>query len=131
VEEILRWTSATLYNRRTATRDTELAGVPIRQGDKVTLWWASANRDEEVFTDPFRFDIRRDPNPHVTFGHRSHFCLGAGLARMEIRVLLDQVLDRLEDVALSGPIERVRTNKHAGVSRMPVTFRARPDHPDG
>ncbi len=96
VEEILRWTSATLYNRRTATRATELGGQPIAAGDKVTLWWPSANRDESVFDDPFRFDIRRNPNPHVTFGHRTHFCMGANLARMEIRVILDEVLDRLD-----------------------------------
>jgi len=123
VEEILRWTSATLYNRRTATGDTELGGQPIRQGDKVTLWWPSANRDETVFEDPFRFDIRRDPNPHLTFGYRSHFCLGANLARMEIRCILDEVLDRLEGFTLAGPVERARTNKHAGVCQVPMTFR--------
>jgi cytochrome P450 len=94
-------------------------------GDKVTLWWPSANRDESVFDEPFRFDIRRNPNPHVTFGHRSHFCMGANLARMEIRVILDEVLDRLENVALVGPVVRVRTNKHAGVWRVPVEFSVR------
>ena len=125
VEEILRWTSATLYNRRTATRATELRGHAIAEGDKVTLWWASANRDESVFDDPFRFDIRRDPNPHLTFGHRTHFCLGANLARLEIRVILDEVLDRLEDFELTGPVERVRTNKHAGVWHVPLAFTTR------
>ncbi len=125
VEEILRWTTATLYNRRTATRPTELGGQQIGVGDKVTLWWPSANRDESVFEDPFRFDIRRNPNPHVTFGHRTHFCMGANLARMEIRVILDEVLDRLENVELVGPVVRVRTNKHAGVWRVPVEFTAR------
>ena len=125
VEEILRWTSATLYNRRTATADTELGGQAIRQGDKVTLWWPSANRDEVVFEDPFRFDIRRDPNPHLTFGYRAHFCLGANLARMEIRCIFDELLDRLEGFALAGPVQRDRTNKHAGVRRMPMTFRRR------
>jgi cytochrome P450 len=126
VEEILRWTSATLYNRRTATADTELGGQAIRRGDKVTLWWPSANRDESVFDDPFRFDIRRDPNPHLTFGYRSHFCLGANLARMEIRCIFDELLDRLEGVSLAGPVERARTNKHAGVWHVPLTFRSRP-----
>jgi len=126
VEEILRWTSATLYNRRTATRPTELGGQVIAEGDKVTLWWASANRDASVFDQPFRFDIRRAPNPHLTFGHRTHFCLGANLARMEIRVILDEVLDRLEGFELSGPVERVRTNKHAGVCRVPIRFGRRP-----
>jgi len=125
VEEILRWTTATLYNRRTATCDTELGGRPVRQGDKVTVWWPSANRDESVFELPFRFDIRRDPNPHLTFGARSHFCLGAGLARLEIRCILDELLDRLEGFALTGPVERVRTNKHAGVWHVPMRFRRR------
>jgi cytochrome P450 len=125
VEEILRWTSATLYNRRTATRDTELDGQTIRQGDKVTLWWPSANRDESVFEDPFRFDIRRDPNPHLTFGYRTHFCLGANLARMEIRCILDELLDRLEGFTLAGPVARARTNKHAAVWHVPMTFRPR------
>jgi cytochrome P450 len=128
VEEILRWTSATLYNRRTATRAVEMRGRHIDQGDKVTLWWASANRDETVFQDPFRFDIRREPNPHLTFGHRTHFCLGANLARMEIRLVLGEVLDRLEQFELAGPVERVRTNKHAGVCRVPLTFTPRSDH---
>ncbi len=125
VEEILRWTTATLYNRRTATRDAALAGTPIAAGDKVTLWWASANRDEAVFADPFRFDVRRHPNPHVSFGHRSHVCLGAALARLEIRCVLDEVLDRWDDLALAGPVTRVRTHKHAGVSHVPLTFRPR------
>jgi cytochrome P450 len=125
VEEILRWTSATLYNRRTTTRSTELGGQAIDVGAKVTLWWPSANRDESVFDEPFRFDIGRTVNPHLAFGHRTHFCLGANLARMEIRVILDEVLDRLEDFELTGPVERVRTNKHAGVCRVPMRFRRR------
>jgi cytochrome P450 len=125
VEEILRWTSATLYNRRTATRATELGGRPVAPGDKVTLWWPSANRDESVFDEPFRFDITRAANPHLTFGYRSHFCMGANLARMEIRVVLDELLDRLEGFELTGPVERVRTNKHAGVSHVPMAFRPR------
>jgi cytochrome P450 len=122
VEEILRWSSPTLYNRRTATRDVEVGGCSIRAGDKVTLWWASANRDEEVFEDSFRFDVRRSPNPHLAFGCRSHFCLGANLARMEVRIMLEELLERFEGFHLDGPIERFRTNKHAGVKHMPVTF---------
>ncbi len=125
VEEILRWTTATVYNRRTAIRDTELGGHRIEQGAKVTLWWPSANRHESVFEDPYRFDIRRAPNPHLTFGHRTHFCMGANLARLEIRVMLDELLDRLEGFALTGPIGRVRTNKHAGVCRVPLSFQQR------
>jgi cytochrome P450 len=122
VEEILRWSSPTLYNRRTATRNVEVAGEKIRAGDKVTLWWASANRDEEVFDDPFTFDVRRSPNPHLAFGYRSHFCLGANLARLEIRIMLEELQARFERLSLDAPIERFRTNKHAGVKHMFVTF---------
>ncbi len=125
VEEILRWTSATLYNRRTATADTVLGGQPVRAGDKVTVWWASANRDEAVFADPFRFDITRSPNPHLAFGSRTHHCVGAGLARMELRVMLAALLDRFVAFELAGPVRRVRTNKHAGVASMPVALRRR------
>jgi cytochrome P450 len=126
VEEILRWTSATLYNRRTATTSSEIHGRTIAPGDKVTLWWPSANRDEDVFEHPFDFDIRRNPNPHLTFGHRAHFCLGANLARLEISTLLDELLDRLSNFELVGPVERVRTNKHAGVWHVPLAFSTRP-----
>ncbi|HZU79518.1 MAG TPA: cytochrome P450 [Acidimicrobiales bacterium] len=125
-EEILRWTSPTLYNRRTATRDTELAGVPVAAGDKVTLWWASANRDERIFDDPFRFDVGRRPNPHLAFGYRSHFCLGANLARLEIRIVLEELRARYDGFELTGPVERFRTNKHAGVKHMPVVLHRRP-----
>lgn len=126
VEEILRWSSPTLYNRRTATADVELDGVRIGAGDKVTLWWASADFDGAVFADPQRFDIHRHPNPHLAFGHRVHFCLGAALARLEIRIMLGEVLARFTDFEMVGPIRRVRTNKHAGVSSMPISFRRRP-----
>ena len=125
-EEILRWSSPTLYNRRTATRDAELCGQHIGAGDKVTVWWASANRDESVFLDPFRFDVSRNPNPHLAFGYRGHFCLGAALARIEIRVLLEELVGRFAEIRLDGAIERFRTNKHAGVRRMPVIMRAPP-----
>ena len=124
-EEILRWSSPTLYNRRSATADVEVCGRRIRAGDKVTLWWSSADFDEAAFDEPGRFDIHRDPNPHLAFGHRSHFCLGANLARLEIRIMLEELVTRFSDFALAGPLRRVRTNKHAGVSHMPVTFRRR------
>jgi cytochrome P450 len=120
VEEILRWTSPTTYNRRTATRDTVLAGQPIRAGQKVTHWYPSANRDEAVFADPFRFDVARDPNPHLAFGHGVHHCLGASLARTEIAVVLDALLERNLDFALDGPVEWARSNKHTGMRRLPV-----------
>lgn len=122
VEEILRWASSTPYNRRTATRDVELHGQRIAAGDKVSLWWASANRDETVFTDPYTFDITRNPNPHLAFGRGVHFCLGASLARMEMRVIFDVLLDQVGAVTLTGPIEYVRSNKHAGVRHMPVAL---------
>ena len=93
VEEMVRWTSPSVYKRRTATADVVLGGQMIRAGDKVTVWEMSANRDDAVFADPFRFDVGRDPNPHVGFGHGAHFCLGANLARLEIRVVLEELLD--------------------------------------
>ena len=120
VEEILRWASSTPYNRRTATRDVEIGGEKVRAGDKVTLWWASANRDEAVFADPFRFDVRRIPNPHLAFGHGAHFCLGASLARMETRLIFEEVLERFERIEPAGPVEWTRSNKHTGVRHMPV-----------
>jgi cytochrome P450 len=120
VEELLRWASSTPYNRRTATRDVEVGGRSIRAGDKVTLWWASANRDEDEFDDPFTFDLRRSPNRHLAFGHGSHFCLGARLARMEIAVMLDEVLDSVEEIEITGPIEWTRSNKHTGVRHLPA-----------
>jgi len=125
VEEFLRWASSTPYNRRTATRAVVVGDQTIRAGDKVTLWWASANRDEAVFADPFRFDIRRDPNPHLAFGHGSHFCLGANLARREMHLVFDALLDRFDEIALAGPVEWTRSNKHTGVRHMPVALRRR------
>ena len=120
VDEVLRWASSTPYNRRTATRNVDVGGVTIPAGDKVTLWWASANFDEDVFDTPFTFDIARTPNPHVAFGHGTHFCLGANLARVEIRLVLDAMLDRFDGVVPSGPVERTRSNKHTGVRHAPV-----------
>lgn len=125
VEEILRWASSTPYNRRTATRDLELGGQHVAAGEKVSLWWASANRDDAVFAEPGVFDITRNPNPHLAFGRGVHFCLGASLARMEMRVLFDALLDRVGQVTLTGPMEYVRSNKHYGVRHMPVTIDAR------
>jgi cytochrome P450 len=122
---MLRWASSTPYNRRTATRDTVMADETIRAGDKVTLWWASANRDEDIFPDPFRFDIRRDPNPHLAFGHGSHFCLGATLARLEMRLVFEALLERAAEVRLDGPVEWTRSNKHTGIRHMPVTLTRR------
>ena len=123
VEEILRWASSTPYNRRTATRDVVIGGETIRAGDKVTLWWASANRDEAVFASPFELDVGRAPNPHLAFGHGAHFCLGAALARLEIRVVLEALLGRCRVIESAGPVEWTRSNKHTGLRHMPVVLR--------
>jgi cytochrome P450 len=121
LEEILRFATPVLYFRRTATVDTELRGVKIRAGDKVTFWYVSANFDEDVFVDPYRLDIRRQPNEHVTFGKAGpHHCLGAYLARLEMRVLLEELLPRIRAFESRGPTPRVRSNFINGIKRMPV-----------
>lgn len=125
VEEMLRWASSTPYNRRTATRDVEVDGVRIRAGDRVTLWWASANRDETEFAEPWRFDVVRSPNRHLAFGHGPHFCLGSRLARLEIAAILDALLDAAEVPEVTGPIEWTRSNKHTGVRHLPIRLTPR------
>ncbi|RFS83295.1 cytochrome P450 [Actinomadura spongiicola] len=122
VEEFLRWASPVYHFRRTATRDTELNGTPIREGDKVVLWFASGNRDESVFTDPDRFDVTRAPNDHITFGKGGpHYCMGAALARLEMRIMFEELLPRLSDIRVSGDVRRVRSNFVNGIKHMPVT----------
>jgi len=122
-DEMLRWGSSIHNFRRTATRDTEIRGVPIKQGDKVVLYYASANRDEEVFEDPHRFDVGRTPNDHVTFGGGGeHYCLGAGLARAEIRATMRQIVERLPDLELAGEPARLHSDFVNGVKTMPVRF---------
>ena len=121
VEEILRWGSVTMHFRRTATTDCELGGRMVRRGDKVVIWFISADYDERQFPDPYTFDIHRSPNDHVAFGRMSpHLCLGAQLARMELKVLFEELLPRLAAVRLAGPIERLRSNFISGIKRMPV-----------
>jgi cytochrome P450 len=120
VEEMLRWASSTTYNRRTATEDFELDGITIKAGDKVLLWWWSANFDERVFPEPDRFDITRSPNPHLAFGIGSHFCLGANLARLEVKLMVEGLLDRVSSIELTGPVERTRSNKHTGFRHAPI-----------
>jgi cholest-4-en-3-one 26-monooxygenase len=122
VEEMLRWVTPVNQFRRTATRDTELAGVPIKEGDQVVVFYASANRDADVFPDPDRFDVARTPNDHLAFGIGPHFCLGANLARLEIGVMFEELLRRLPDMELAGPVERLRSNFINGIKRMPVRF---------
>ncbi len=124
-EEILRWATPVFYFRRTATRETEIRGVPIAVGDKVVLWYISANFDEAVFKEPYRFDIGREPNEHVTFGKSGpHYCLGAYLARLEIRVLFQELLPRLRAIELAGAVARVRSNFIHGIKHMPVHLEA-------
>ena len=120
-EEILRWATPVLHFRRTATRDVELRGQQIKAGDKVVTWYISANRDEEMFADPYRFDVTRTPNDHVTFGPGGpHFCLGAHLARLETKILFQELLPRLSSIEPAGPVERIRSNFVNGIKRMPV-----------
>jgi cholest-4-en-3-one 26-monooxygenase len=130
VEEILRWASPVMHFRRTATRDTELGGQHIEAGDGLVMWHISANRDEDVFDDPFTFDVGRDPNPHtghVAFGGGGpHFCLGANLARAEIRVMFEEITRRIPDITLAGPVRRLRSNFINGLKEMPVQWSARP-----
>jgi cytochrome P450 len=103
-------------------RDVELRGARIREGDKVSIWYVSANRDEEVFADPDRFDVGRTPNDHLSFGFGPHFCLGASLAHLEARIMFEELLSRLPDVTVAGPIERLRANHINGIKHLPVRF---------
>jgi cytochrome P450 len=126
IEEMVRWTSPSAYNRRTVTRPVDFHGHTFRPGDKVVFWEASANRDERVFRDAMRFDAAREPNPHLGFGHGVHHCLGATLARLEMRVVFGEVLARLTDLELAGPVEWTRSNKHTGIRHLPIRYRERP-----
>ena len=125
VEEMLRWVTPVHYFRRTATRDVELRGRKIREGDRVVLLYSSANRDEDVFDEPDRFDIRRDPNPHLAFGWAEHFCLGARLARLEARVFFEELFRRFEAVELTGRPRRLRSNLNNAIKEMPIRLRPR------
>jgi cholest-4-en-3-one 26-monooxygenase len=124
VEEMLRWGTSIHNFRRTATRDTEVRGVPIKANDKLVLYYMSANRDEEVFPDPHRFDVGRTPNEHVTFGGGGvHYCLGARLARAEITAIMRQLVNRLDDVELAAPVRRLRSDFINGIKEMRLKFR--------
>jgi cytochrome P450 len=120
VDEILRWTSPLHHMARRATADVEIRGQTIGAGDSVLMWYPSANRDEDVFVDPYRFDITRHPNEHLAFGHHEHFCLGAGFARKEIKVMFEELLRRFPDIQLDGPPVRLRSNFINGIKRLPV-----------
>ena len=122
-EEILRWASPVLHFKRTVTADTEIRGQEIKEGDAVVMWYISANRDEDVFEDPFRFDLTRDPNPQIAFGGGgNHFCLGANLARTELKLMFEEIATRLPDMQLAGEPDRLRSNFIGGIKHMPVTW---------
>jgi cholest-4-en-3-one 26-monooxygenase len=123
VEEIVRWTSPVIQFSRTAVQDAEIRGQKIRAGQSVCLFYPSANRDEDVFEEPFKFDIGRDPNPHIAFGIGEHFCLGANLARLELEVIFRQIAARMEHAELAGPVERLRSSFVGGVKHMPIRYK--------
>jgi cytochrome P450 len=125
VEEIVRWTSPVIQFCRTAKEDTELRGVKIRAGESACLFYPSANRDEEVFPDANVFRIDRDPNPHLGFGIGEHFCMGANLARLELEIVIGQLVERLEEIELVGPVRRLRSSFVGGVKSMPIRYRLR------
>ena len=126
VEEIVRWTTPVIQFCRTAAEDVELHGKQIRKGDAFCLFYPSANRDEAAFEDPDVFRVDRRPNPHLGFGIGEHFCLGANLARLELRVIFEELAARLEEIELAGPYERMRSSFLGGVKRMPIRYRLRP-----
>jgi cytochrome P450 len=122
VEEILRWTSPVAHMARVATADTAIRGQQIKAGERVVMWYGSVNRDEDVFPEPYRFDITRTPNEHLAFGIGEHFCLGAGFARLELKVLFQELLRRFPDVDLDGPPERLRSTFIGGIKHLPVRY---------
>lgn len=126
VQEIVRWVSPVLHMRRTATEDTEIRGQKIKKGDKVVMWYASGNRDEEKWDDPFRFDVTRYTKSNVAtqlgFGAGQHFCLGSRLAELQLKVLFEELLRRFPDIHVSGPVRRMRSNFIYGLKEMPVAY---------
>ena len=127
VEELIRWTTPVLNMCRVATRDTEVAGVEVLAGQQVVLMYGSANRDESVFTEPQRFDVTRDPNPHISFGFGTHFCLGASLARLELRIMFEELISKLDDWAWADKVgpRRLPNAFVRGITEFPMTFSAR------
>ena len=125
VDEMLRWGTPVNNFLRTATCDTELHGVEIKEGDAVVMLYASANRDETVFADPYKFDVTRNPNPHVTFGGGGpHHCLGFNLAKMEMRILFEELMSRVAKVELVGEVTKLRTSFIHGIKQLPVRLTA-------
>ena len=124
IEEMVRWTSPSPSKRRTATKPVSLGGHKISPGDKVLVWEGSANRDAAVFDAADSFDIERKPNPHLGFGQGAHYCLGANLARLELRVLFEELLGRFSSVQVVKPVEWTRSNRHTGIRHLVVELRA-------
>lgn len=122
VEEILRWTSPVAHMARVATADTEIRGRQIRQGERVVMWYGSVNRDEDIFPEPYTFDITRSPNEHLAFGIGEHFCLGAGFARLELKVIFQELFRRFPDISVAGAPERLRSTFIGGIKHLPVEF---------
>jgi cytochrome P450 len=122
-EEILRWVSPISHFTRVATEDCEVRGATIRAGEQLALYYASANRDEEVFEDPFAFRVDRRPNPHLAFGFGEHFCMGAHLARVELETIFRHLLARLQWFELSGPVERLSSAVNGSIKRLPLRYR--------
>ena len=122
VEEILRWVSPVMHMTRIALQDSEINGHPIKKGERVVMWYPAINRDEAVFPDPERFDITRSPNEHLAFGIGEHFCLGAGFARLELKVLYEELFRRFPDIQMDGPVERLRSTFIGGIKHLPVKF---------
>jgi cytochrome P450 len=123
VDELLRWTTPSPSKRRTATRGTELAGASIAPGDKVVVWEGSANRDESTFERAGELDVTRTPNPHLTFGHGIHHCLGANLARLEMTVMFSELLPTFATIETTRPVEWTRSNRHTGLRHLWMRLR--------
>ena len=126
IEEIVRWISPVIQFARTASEDYQLRGQTIKKGESLALFYPSANRDEDVFEDPFKFDITRNPNPHIAFGIGEHFCLGANIARLELEVIFRELMKRVEYIESNGPLERLRSGFVGGIKHMPVRINLRP-----
>ena len=122
IEEILRWVSPVMHMARVALEDTQIAHQPIKKGERVVMWYPSVNRDEDVFPNSNVFDITRTPNEHLAFGIGEHFCLGAGFAKLELRVLYEEMFRRMPDIEMSGPAERLRSTFIGGIKHLPVRF---------
>ena len=126
IEEILRWTSPIIHFGRLTTADCEISGTAVPAGSKLMMWYPSANRDEDIFPNPDQFDVGRDPNEHLAFGgFGEHFCIGANLARLELKAIFQHVLERLDEIELDGEVERLRSGFVGGIKSLPITYKAR------